>query len=102
LAERHAVTGWRRLKYSFGVSWQPGDDRCAYATLRDGAINVTLRFSFDEHGLIDTVGATARGRTVGGRIVPTPWQGRFWNYQNRNGMLVPLDGEVAWLLPDGP
>jgi hypothetical protein len=31
-----------------------------------------------------------------------PFQaGRFINYQERNGMLIPLDGEVAWNLPDG-
>jgi hypothetical protein len=36
---------------------------------------------------------------VGGEIVPTPWRGRFWDYRERGGMLVPLDGEVAWLLP---
>jgi hypothetical protein len=23
------------------------------------------------------------------------------NYEERGGMLVPLDGEVAWLLPEG-
>jgi hypothetical protein len=37
---------------------------------------------------------------VGGETVPTPWRGRFWNYAERNGMLVPLDGEVAWVLPE--
>jgi hypothetical protein len=35
------------------------------------------------------------------RTVPTPWRGRFWNYEERDGMRVPLDGEVAWLLPEG-
>jgi hypothetical protein len=47
------------------------------------------------------VGTEARGRTVDGEVVPTPWQGRFWNYDERGGMWVPLDGEVAWLLPEG-
>ena len=28
--------------------------------------------------------------------------GRFWNYAEHCGMLVPLSGEVAWLLADGP
>jgi len=53
-------------------------------------------------GLIETVRAEARGRTVGGQIVPTPWHGRFWSYEERDGMRVPLEGEVAWLLPEGP
>ncbi|MFZ0106988.1 MAG: DUF6544 family protein, partial [Thiobacillus sp.] len=43
-----------------------------------------------------------RGRTVGGKVVGTPWQARMWNYVERDGMLIPLEGDVAWLLPQGP
>jgi len=35
-------------------------------------------------------------------VIPTPWECRLWNYGERGGMWVPLDGEVAWLLPEGP
>jgi hypothetical protein len=38
---------------------------------------------------------------VGGEVVPTSWRGRFWNNEERGGMRVPLDGEVAWMLPEG-
>ncbi len=86
---------------SQGVTWEPVDERSAYGTLSDGDVSITMLFTFDERDLIDTVQAEARGRTVGGEIVPTPWRGRFWNYAERHGMLVPLDGEVAWLLPEG-
>ncbi len=86
---------------SQGVHWQPLDDRAALATLTDGDLCVTLRFAFNESGFIETVRAEARGRTVNGEIVPTPWEGRFWNYLERDGMRVPVDGEVAWLLPTG-
>jgi hypothetical protein len=30
-----------------------------------------------------------------------PWHGRFWAYEVRNGMRIPLEGEVAWQLPAG-
>jgi hypothetical protein len=86
---------------SQGMRWEGVDDRSAYATLTDGDISLTMLFTFDEQGLIETVGTKVRGRTVGGEVVPTPWQGRFWNYDERGGMVVPLDGEVAWLLPEG-
>lgn len=86
---------------SQGVRWEAVDDDSARGTLTEGTIGLTMLFTFDEQGLIDSVRSDARGRTVGGRVVPTPWQGRFWNYVERNGMRVPLDGEVAWLLPDG-
>jgi hypothetical protein len=86
---------------SQGVRWEAVDDRSALATLTEGDISVTMLFTFDEQGLIETVHAEARGRTVGGEVIPTPWRGRFWNYEERGGMRVPLDGEVAWLLPEG-
>ena len=85
-----------------GVQWTPLDERSASATLTDGPVSVTLRFSFQDDGTIDTVSADARARTLGGALVPTPWQGRFWNYEDREGVRVPMDGEVAWLLPEGP
>lgn len=89
------------LMPSQGVSWEAADDRSAYGTLTDGHLAVTLLFTFNDQGLIDTVEAESRGRMVKGEVVPTPWRGRFWNYEEREGMLVPMDGEVAWLLPDG-
>jgi hypothetical protein len=87
---------------SQGVRWEAVSDRSAKASLTDGATTVSLLFSFDAEGLIDTVRAEARARTVGGSTVGTPWQGRYWNYERRDGMRVPLEGEVAWLPPEGP
>jgi hypothetical protein len=86
---------------SQGVRWEALDARSARATLAHGSISVTLRFSFGADALVDTVQAEARGRMVGKEIIATPWRGRFWNYAEREGMRVPLEGEVAWLLPEG-
>ncbi|MEN9226067.1 MAG: hypothetical protein Q6L60_14035 [Thermostichus sp. HHBFW_bins_43] len=60
-----------------------------------------LLFRFNEAGLIQSVRAEARGRTVNGEIIPTPWEGHWSNYERRQGLLVPTSGEVAWILPDG-
>jgi hypothetical protein len=86
---------------SQGVLWNAVDDHSARATLKDGDLSLTLLFRFNKDGLIDTVRAEARGRMVVGTTVPVPWQCRFWNYAIRDGMRVPLEGEVAWLLPEG-
>ena len=59
-------------------------------------------FQFDSQGLISSVRSDGRYREVDGVQVLTPWQGRFGDYEMREGMLVPLDGEVEWLLADGP
>ncbi len=58
---------------SQGVRWEAADDRSAYATLTEGTTSITMLFTFDEQGLIESVGTEARGRTVGGEVVPTPW-----------------------------
>ena len=86
---------------SQGVRWEAVDDASARATLTDGEISLTLLFTFNDAGLIETARAEARGRTVGAGIVPTPWEGRWSNYEIRDGMMVPMSGEVAWLLPEG-
>ena len=36
---------------------------------------------------------------VGKDTVMMPWECRMSNYQTRDGMIVPLTGEVAWLRP---
>lgn len=86
---------------SQGVRWEAIDERSARATLVDGAVTVTLRFDFGADGLIASVSAPARPRTVSGVTVPTPWRARVWNYAERNGMRVPLEGEVSWQLAQG-
>lgn len=86
---------------SQGVRWEAVDDTSAKATLRDGSTTLTMLFRFDEAGLIASVRAEARGRSVNGAVVPTPWEGRWWSYAVRDGMRIPLAGEVAWLLPAG-
>ncbi len=86
---------------SQGVQWTPVDDRHARATLADGNTRVTITFGFGADGLIESVRAEDRGRTVARQVVPTPWEGHWTQWAERDGMQVPLEGEVAWILPDG-
>ena len=87
---------------SQGVVWTAIDDTHAGATLSDGTTTVKLVFQFDTQGLISSVRSNGRYRAVDGVLAATPWQGRFWDYELRDGMLIPLEGEVAWLLQEGP
>lgn len=84
-----------------GVTWSAVNEHSAEASLTDGDISVTLRFHFDSDNLIESVYAPDRERTVGDSTEPTPWEGRFTNYGMRDGMLVPTDGDVGWILPTG-
>lgn len=86
---------------SQGAKWVAVDAVSAGATLVDGDISMTMRFTFDEAGLIEVIRADARGALVGGKIVVLPWEGRMSNYEEHDSMRVPLVGEAAWA-PPGP
>lgn len=87
---------------SQGVVWKAISDSSAEATQRDRETSVTLLFRFDENSLIESARAEARGRTVAGAVIPTPWEGRFSKYERRDGMCIPIEGEVAWVFTEGP
>ena len=86
---------------SQGVRWDAIDDASANATIVDGPLTLTLLFRFNEAGLITSVRAEARGAMVGKEMVKIPWEGSWSDYQARDGMMVPLTGEAAWLRPEG-
>jgi hypothetical protein len=86
---------------SQGVTWEAIDDRRARARFTDGKTTVAVEFRFGDDGLIQSVYTPARYRIVQGKLTTTPWQCQLWNYQKREGMMVPIDGEVAWALPTG-
>ncbi|MFH1763501.1 MAG: DUF6544 family protein [Gemmatimonadota bacterium] len=87
---------------SNGVVWEAMDEDRARATITDGPITTTLVFEFDAQGLISTVRSEGRYRQVDGIQGATPWQGRFWSYERRDRMLIPLEGEVAWVVEGEP
>jgi hypothetical protein len=83
---------------SQGVRWEAINDTSARATLTDGTTTVSAVFQFNAEGAIDTFRTEARYRD---KLTAMPWGGRFWNYSVRNGMLIPLEGEVGWEYPEG-
>lgn len=86
---------------SQGVTWEPIDETTARATLDDGRTSASLQFEFNQKGEIVRIYTPARYRDVDGEAVLTPWAGSFWNYTSVDGMMVPAQGEVEWILPEG-
>jgi hypothetical protein len=90
---------------SQGVRWEARDDRSAYATLTEGDISLTMLFTFDERGLIETVRAEARGRAVdGGRpdalagsVLGLRGARRYAGADERRGSLAAARGREALL-----
>jgi hypothetical protein len=83
---------------SQGVRWEAIDDNSARATLTDGATTASAVFQFNADGTIATFRADARYRD---KLTAMPWGGRFWDYAVRDGMLIPLEGEVGWEYLEG-
>ncbi len=91
-----------------GVTWAPAGERAAVATVRDGGVEASLRFAFNADGLVETVDADARSRFLNGRMVATPWLGRFARWaaraaNARSARKIHYEAPLPWALPlQGP
>ena len=86
---------------SQGVHWESVDENSANASITDGPLTLMLLFRFNDAGLIDSVRAEARGGMVGNKVVMMPWECNMSDYAVRDGMMVPITGEAAWMRPEG-
>ena len=98
-----AESAWQptALLPSENLQWSPIDENRALATLTDSGLTVSLEFTFNEKGEITNTFSPARYYEKNGEYKLFPWAGRFWNYQKYSGMMIPIEGEVAWHLPEG-
>jgi hypothetical protein len=81
------------------VTWTARDDRSAMATLRDAGNSVSLLFTFNADGLIASISGD-RFKEDGGAYTLQPWRVTCGDYQERDGMRIPLHAEVAWVNGD--
>jgi len=84
-----------------GISWKPIDENSARVTLIDVATTVSCDVDFGEDGEIVRMSAM-RGRIAGGTFELAPWVCHFGDYRRVDGMMIPMSGEVEWVLPAGP
>ena len=87
---------------SQGVIWEAINQHSSRATLTDGKITASVVFQFNTGGLITSMRAEARCyRVVGDKSMFMPWVGNFREYAVRDGIQIPLEGEVGWEHPEG-
>ena len=86
---------------SQGVAWEGIDDNSARATLTDGEVSVSLVFQFGDRGEIVSTYTPERYRDVNGTAVKTSWTCRYGEFARVNGMMIPMEGDAAWSLPEG-
>jgi hypothetical protein len=82
------------------LRWTPVDATRALATLTNGRVTVSLEFRFADSGEITGIYTPARWGTFPGGYRQVPWQGQFRDYRERDGVLVPTQGEVGWYIDD--
>ena len=84
-----------------GIRWTAVDDSHARADLTEGATTVSLDFEFGDDGRILSAYTQGRRRADPqnkSRYRTLPWGGRYHRYEQQNGMLVPLESEVYWVV----
>ena len=78
------------------VTWASMDDRRAGAMLRLNGREVHGVFEFGEDDLPSAFTAERHRDLGNGTTIPTPWVGRYADYREVEGMLVPHDVVVSW------
>lgn len=82
------------------IAWEPIDDRHARGVLRAAGSEVRAVFVFDEAGRVLRLEAE---RYMGGGddAKVRPWMARCTEWKRVRGVEVPVEGDVAWNLPEG-
>ena len=78
------------------LHWAEIDATRALATLTDHGVSVSLEFRFADTGEVVGINTPARWGKFPEGYRQVPWEGHFRDYRERNGLLVPSEGEVGW------
>jgi hypothetical protein len=84
---------------SEAVRWTAIDDDSARVALDDRGISVSLDVQFGKAGEIARVSTMRHAGRERGML---PWVGRFRAYARIHRMMIPIEAEVEWILPEGP
>jgi len=66
------------------------------ATLTEGRVTVSLEFRFAATGEVTGIYTPGRWGTFPGGYRQVPWEGHFRDYRERDGVVVPTEGDVGW------
>jgi hypothetical protein len=78
------------------LHWTAIDSSSALATLTSHGVTVSLEFRFTESGEVAGIYTPARWGTFPEGYRQVPWEGHFRNYRERDGVVVPGEGDVGW------
>jgi len=78
------------------LRWSDIDASRAMATLTEGRVTVSLEFRFAATGEVTGIYTPGRWGTFPGGYRQVPWEGHFRDYRERDGVVVPTEGDVGW------
>jgi hypothetical protein len=78
------------------LRWAAIDSNRALATLTENGVSVSLEFRFAAAGEVTGIYTPGRWGTFAGGYRQVPWEGRFREYSERDGIVVPTEGDVGW------
>ena len=78
------------------LRWSELDAARAEATLTSHGVPVTLEFRFAASGEVTSIYTPGRWGTFPEGYRQVPWQGHFRDYRERDGIVVPSEGDVGW------
>lgn len=79
-----------------GVVWTSIDDNRAVASLTIDGVSASLEFGFSRNGEIESIYTESRYGKFSDGYRQVPWEGRFSDYRQYAGMMIPSYGEVGW------
>lgn len=82
------------------IEWKEIDSNSARAVIKDNGYTASGIFTFNEKGEITKFISNDRYMEVDGKYFKEQWGGYYRNYQEIEGMKIPIEGEVEWNLSD--
>lgn len=89
------------ILHNRALRWTVLSPRTLRVSTEVGGVDAEVTFELDDAGLIGEAKATERIYRAGKQRLRRPWRGRFWHYRRVAGRIMPMRGEVAWVLDGG-
>jgi len=82
------------------IEWKEIDSNSARAVIKDKGYTASGIFTFNEKGEIIKFVTNDRYMEADGKYLKEQWGGYYRNYQEIEGIKIPIEGEVEWNLSD--
>jgi Family of unknown function (DUF6544) len=84
-----------------GITFTAVDKNTVELAVVHGGSTVSGRFTINDEGAITDFHTEDRYRELDGVMQRTPWHCAYHEYHEFDGLRIPVEGEVIWILPEG-